>query len=170
MGKPIFWSRKGIYRFDSAGAPFGVLYSACNLTTAILEVFGDKLRRTPRLTISEIERYDIYAVRVSEDAQTVALEGPNLAQIGATLGSFAGSYPLSQKWGLALMQHRAEIDGLVYLGRRSGDHCLALFGDEKKPKKHQAKLRVSKIGPLVDSLEFWQFVDRLKVAVLPLPL
>ena len=54
---------------------------------------------------------------------------------------------------------------LVYLGRRSGAHCLALFGDEDAPKKHQRSLAVSRAARLDESLEFWQLADDLELAV-----
>ena len=57
------------------------------------------------------------------------------------------------------------IDGLVYLGRRSGARCLALFGDEAAPKWHQAALSLSRLGRLHESLEFWQLADELELAV-----
>jgi len=40
---PIFWSCKGIYRFDSPDARSGVCYLASSIVGALLEVFGDKI-------------------------------------------------------------------------------------------------------------------------------
>lgn len=162
---PLYWSRDGKFRFDSAGAPFGVFYSGRDLATAFLEVFGDKIRHSRRIARAAIERYDVCAVKPAAHLKVLALEGANLAKIGATLGCFSGSYPLSQRWGAALMTHPERIDGLVYLGRRSGARCLALFGDDAAPKKHQASLALSRIGRLHESLEFWQLADELALAV-----
>jgi hypothetical protein len=163
--QPLHWSRAGRYRFDSPGASFGVCYAGQDLTTAFLEVFADKVRHSRRLSRAAIDRYDVYAVNVAPHLKVLALEGVNLAKIGATMGCFAGSYPLSQRWGAALMRHPAMLDGLVYIGRRSGARCLALFGDESAPKKHQATLRVSRVRALAEALEFWQLADELELAV-----
>jgi hypothetical protein len=163
--EPIYWSRSGKYRFDSPGAPFGVFYSGLDLTTAFLEVFGDKVRHSRRLALSQIRRYEIRRVTVPASLKVLILEGSNLAKAGATMGCFSGSYPLSQRWGAAFMNHGENMDGLVYIGRRSGARCLALFGDDKHPKKHQASLIVEPVEPLVDSLEFWQIADELELAV-----
>jgi hypothetical protein len=38
----FFWSKKGIYRFDSKSARYGVLYTGGTLEGAALEVFGDQ--------------------------------------------------------------------------------------------------------------------------------
>jgi hypothetical protein len=163
--QPIHWSRAGRYRFDSPGALFGVCYSAQDLTTAFLEVFGDKVRHSRRLSRAAIERYDVYSLNVAPDLKVLALEGVNLVKVGATMGCFAGSYPLSQRWGDALMRHPATLDGVVYIGRRSGARCLALFGDDTTPKKHQAGLRVARVRALAEALEFWQLTDELELAV-----
>ena len=161
----VHWSRAGRYRFDSPAALWGVCYAAQDLTTAFLEVFGDKVRHSRRLSRAAIERCDVYAVHVAPDLKVLPLEGVNLAKIGATIGCFAGSYPLSQRWGAALMRHSAGLDGLVYIGRRSGARCLALFGDDNAMKKHQATLRVSRVRALGEALEFWQLADELELAV-----
>ncbi|MGH7945820.1 MAG: RES family NAD+ phosphorylase [Opitutaceae bacterium] len=162
---PVHWSRAGWYRFDSPDAPFGVCYAGLNVATAFLEVFGDKVRHSRRLARSAIARYDVYSVNVSPHLKVLALEGVNLAKVGATMGCFAGPYPLSQRWGDALMRHPAMLDGLVYVGRRSGARCLAVFGDDATPKKHQDLLRVTRVGALAEALEFWQVADELELAV-----
>jgi hypothetical protein len=161
----LFWSRLGVFRFDSPGAPWGVSYFGSSVATAFLEVFGDRIRTNPRISLELIRQYQIVEVQPAADARVVALEGVAVARIGATLNCFCGSYPLSQRWGAALMAHPAQIDGLVYLGRRSGARCLALFGDETKPKPHQHRLRTTEHGPLENSLEFWQLADQLKLGV-----
>ena len=63
------------------------------------------------------------------------------------------------------MRHPATLDGVVYIGRRSGARCLALFGDENAPRKHQAALRLIRARALAEALEFWQLADELELAV-----
>lgn len=142
-----------------------LFYSGRDLAAAFLEVFGDKIRHSRRLAAAVVERYDVYAVKCAANLKILELEATNLAKLGATLACFSGSYPLSQRWGAALMRHPDKIDGLVYLGRRSGAHCLALFGDRDTPKKHQTSLAPSRMGRLDELLEFWQLVDDLELAV-----
>lgn len=154
-----------MFRFDSPTAPWGVSYVGSSVTAAFLEVFGDRIRTTPRISIGLLRQYELVEVMPAADATVVALEGVALAKIGATLNCFCGSYPLSQRWGAALMAHPAQIDGLVYLGRRSGARCLALFGDERAPKPHQRHLRTTSHGPLEHSSEFWQLADQLELGV-----
>lgn len=162
---PIYWNRSGKYRFDSKDAAFGVFYSGESIASVFLEIFGDKVRHSRRLAFSQINRYDIYRIEVPSHLKVLILEGVNLAKIGATVGCFVGSYPLSQRWGMALMNHHENIDGVIYIGRRSGSRCLALFGDDAHPKEYQNTLTAKFVKPLADSLEFWQVADELELAV-----
>src|SRR4051794_10781696 len=41
---PLFFSRRGIFRFDSATAKWGVCYLANEIVTGFMEVFSDRLR------------------------------------------------------------------------------------------------------------------------------
>jgi len=67
------------------------------------------------------------------------------------------------------MDHPADLDGLVYYGRRCGAHCLAMFGDETSPRKYQESLKSELLGDLVLWDEFWSMLDRLKVRVSSVP-
>ena len=89
--------------------------------------------------------------------------------VKGTRQSFVGSYAKSQRWGQALMAHPADLDGPQYLGRRCGRTCLALFGDDKAPKAHQAALQVKKLRAMVNWKSLWTFLDRIQVRVAHLP-
>jgi hypothetical protein len=67
------------------------------------------------------------------------------------------------------MNHPADLDGLVYLGRKSGSICLAMFGDEIKPRPCQGKVRATRLGQLSDWKELWTMLDRLQVRLVSMP-
>lgn len=138
-------------------------------TAASRMVWGDEIRRARRLDWKELERTVAWQITVTPGLRTVELAGETLAVIKGTLQSFVGSYAKSQRWGLELMAHPDDLDGLQYFGRRCGRTCLALFGDEKAPKAHQAALHVKKLGAMANWKSLWTFLDEIHVRVANLP-
>ena len=67
------------------------------------------------------------------------------------------------------MNHPADLDGLVYIGRRSGKECLAMFGDANQPRAYQSDIQVAMLGELPFWDEFWPMLDRLKVRMTSIP-
>jgi hypothetical protein len=67
------------------------------------------------------------------------------------------------------MNHPANLHGLVYLGRRCGTHCLAMFGDDASPREYQKSLKTELLGDFVRWNGFWPMLDRLKVRIRSLP-
>jgi hypothetical protein len=167
---PIFWSRQGLYRFDSPDARWGVCYAASSVVAAFQEVFGDKLRHGKPLDWTEIKKISVWLINTSSKLRGLELFGENLTLIHATLQSFVSSYSKSQRWGAALMNHPADLDGLVYLGRKSGSICLAMFGDEIKPRPYQGEIQVTRLGQLSDWKELWPMLDRLQVRLISMPM
>ena len=165
---PVFWSRKGIYRFDSADAKWGVCYAAESVSAAFQEIWGDELRRGRRVDWLDLEPMRVWQIDVP-DLRTIELAGETLSLLKATLQCFVGGYGLSQRWGAALMTHPGDYDGLLYLGRRCGRRCLALFGDDRAPRPHQAALETTNLGSLVTWKGLWPFLDRIQVRVGNLP-
>jgi RES domain len=165
---PLHWSRLGRYRFDSSSARWGVCYLAESVVAAFQEIWGDQIR-SRRLDWHELERKIVWQITVSSSLRTIELAGETLITIKGTLQCFTGSYPKSQRWGAVLMDHPAELDGLQYLGRRSGRHCVALFGDEKNEKPHQKEIVTKKLGQLSQWKGLWPFLDRIRVRVAHLP-
>jgi RES domain len=166
---PLFWSRLGIYRFDSENAHWGVCYAASSITRAFQEVFGIKIRCSTPLDWSEINDFRVWCISIPGGFRGLNLFGDTLTLIDATLQCFVSSYAKSRRWGAALMDHPADLDGLVYYGRRCGAHCLALFGDETSPRKYQKSLKSELLGDLILWDEFWSMLDRLKVRVSSIP-
>lgn len=165
---PLHWSRLGRYRFDSPGARWGVCYLAESVPTAFQEIWGDQIR-SKRLDWHELERKIVWRISVSAHLHTIELAGETLTAIKATLQCFTGSYPKAQRWGAALMDHPSDLDGLQYLGRRSGRGCLALFGDDKNERPHQKELATKKLGPLSRWKGLWPFLDRVQIRIAHIP-
>ena len=166
---PLFWSRRGVYRFDSEHARWGVCYTAESVTTAFQEVFGNKIRWNRPLDWSEIKDSVVWRISIPSTFRGLHLFGENLTVLGATLQCFVSNYAKSQRWGAALMSHPADLDGLVYLGRRSGSRCLAMFGDDASPRPYQKSLETDLLGDLVFWDHFWTMLDRLRVRISSLP-
>jgi hypothetical protein len=55
----FFWSKKGIYRFDSKSARYGVLYTGSTLEGATLEVFGDQWVKRRVLSRMLLKKYRV---------------------------------------------------------------------------------------------------------------
>jgi RES domain len=166
---PIFWSRKGRYRFDSSDARWGVCYVASSIVAAFQEVFGDKIRHIAPLDWTEIKEISVWRIRIPIGFRSFELFGESLSVIRATLQCFVSSYPKSQRWVAALMSHPADIDGLVYLGRRCGAPCLAMFGDADCPRAYQNDLEITRLGHLSAWDELWPMLDRLGVRLSSMP-
>ena len=165
---PLRWSRQGRYRFDSPAAKWGVCYAAESIPSAFQESWADQIR-SARLDWSDLTPIIAWQSFVPPTLRTIELAGPTLTAIRGTLQCFVGNYDKSQRWGQALMAHPANLDGLQYLGRRSGRNCLALFGDKTSPKAYQPTLRVQKLGPLVTWSQLWPFLDSIKVRIAHIP-
>jgi hypothetical protein len=166
---PIFWSRAGRYRFDSPTARWGVCYTASSIPAAFQEVFGNKIRYNKPLDWAEIENTSAWHIIVPASIRVLALFGETLTIIGATLQCFVSSYPKSQRWAAVLMDNPSDLDGVVYLGRRCGVLCLALFGDTSSPRKYQAGIDAVRLGDLTAWEELWPMLDRLKVRLSSMP-
>jgi hypothetical protein len=166
---PIFWSRLGIYRFDSPAASWGVCYAASSITAALQEVFGNKIRYNTPLDWTELEDVCVWRICTPPEFWGLNLFGETLTRIHATLQCFVADYAKSQRWGAALMRHPADLDGLVYFGRRCGDHCLAMFGYAATPREYQKSIKIDLLGDLGCWNEFWPVLDRLNVRISSAP-
>jgi hypothetical protein len=167
---PLFFSRQGIFRFDSDTAKWGVCYLAQDIPTAVMEVFADRIRAR-RLDYSELEEELVWKITVPHDLNLLQLAGPTLTKIKATVQCFVSRYALSQEWGRALMNHPADLDGVIYTGRQSGLPCLALFGDMNpaKGRWHQHALTQACLGKLTAWEQFYPLLAKTGARVLNLP-
>lgn len=166
---PLFWSRLGRYRFDSKDARWGVCYAAGSILSAFQEVFGNKIRHRAPLDWNEVWDVRVWRITTPSSFRGMHLYGETLTVIDATLQCFVSSHPKSQRWGAALMEHTADLDGLGYIGRRCGTPCLAMFGDKNSPRRYQNELRTEMLGELQFWDEFWPMLDRLGVRLISMP-
>ncbi len=167
---PLFWSRSGNYRFDSPAAKWGVCYAAETIASAFQEVYSDAIRKGC-LNYTAVSRQKVWTLKVPATIRTIELSGPTLTRIRATLQCFVGGYGLSQEWGRALMLNKDELDGIVYIGRRCGKPCIALFGDDasKPVKPYQSQMTTTSLGLIIEWKHFWRLIDELKVSFVNLP-
>jgi len=127
------------------------------------------MRRGGCLDWLGLEEQVVWRIDVNPALKTVELAGTSLAAVKATVQCFVSSYSLSQRWGTAFMLHPDDIDGLQYIGRRSGRTCLALFGDPTHPKPHQAALKETRLGALTGWSDLWAMLTATNVRVTNLP-
>jgi RES domain len=166
---PLFWSRRGRYRFDSKDARWGVCYAAGSILSAFLEVSGNKIRHWAPLDWNEVRDVCVWRITTPSSLRGIHLCGETLTVIDATLQCFVSSYPKSQRWGAALMDHAADLDGLVNIGRRCGNPCLAMFGAANSPRRYQSDLQTAMLGELQFWDEFRPMLDRLGVRLTSMP-
>lgn len=167
---PLFWSRTGKYRFDSPNAKWGVCYAGETIASAFQEVYSDEIRKGD-VDYNSVANYRVWKITVPDTMRTIELAGPTLTHIRASIQSFTGRYSLSQEWGRALMLNKDDLDGLIYIGRRCGRPCLAMFGDDAPNEKvpYQLGLTVDVCGLLVEWKGFWTLTDQLRVTFTNLP-
>jgi RES domain-containing protein len=166
---PIFWSRQGIYRFDSPDARWGVRYLASSIVSTLPEVFGDKINRRKPIDWKEIEQRSVWLVRTPDTLRGFELFNENLSVIGASLQCFVSSYPKSQRWGAALMRHPSDLEALVYMGRKSEAPCLAMLGASDNQRAYQSLLQTQCLGALSAWEELLTTLDRFRVRLSSMP-
>lgn len=126
------------YRFDcpvsTDGSPrFATWYGSRTRVGALCEVFGDGRRfvslpdrRKRRLGAAawarELHFLDLRAPYV------LGLDTRHAPGLDNRIGS-TGRYRLTRAWARAIHDCDDSVDGLVYVGRKSGDLCVALFAD-----------------------------------------
>jgi RES domain len=162
---PLFWSRKGRYRFDSAEAPYGVLYAASDVEGAILEVFADAwVEGQRRISLALLETYEVVEIRVSTDLRLVNTLGKQLNLLGADSRLFASTeYHATQSWGRVFMTHPRKPDGILYHSRKNPrKHNYAFFKRDSAPVSFQVANRLTLTAhPALDAT-----LDRYQVALL----
>ncbi|MDQ8207349.1 RES family NAD+ phosphorylase [Coraliomargarita sp. SDUM461003] len=136
---PVFYGSGKSTRFSSPSAKYGVTYLARTKEAAFAETIRDsKLHydANDNLCIyeSELEQLELHSFKLKKGkARVIDLTGPGCDKIGARVECFtqgtAQGYRISQQWARELMTHPVAAAGLLYLGNRSADTCVALFGE-----------------------------------------
>jgi hypothetical protein len=158
---PVFWSKQGRFRLDSPTADFGVLYTAQDLKTAILEVWGDAWSVNRFLSISEIEAYRACTLAINPRAKLADCTGAQLNLLGTDSGFFASlEYPITQEWARAIMAHPQKPEGIYYHSRKNPQlFNYAFFGRPDTIPKVTVKNEVD----LVNYPDLFDLLDELKV-------
>jgi RES domain-containing protein len=116
----IFWSKLGIYRFDSRRAPFGVLYTAGTLEGAALEVFGDQWIDRRIMSQESLRRYRLSVLIPADPVLLVDTTGANLNKLSVDSSLFASlDYRMTRRWAKAFMTHPANAQGFIYHSRKN---------------------------------------------------
>ena len=160
---PIYWSRRGRYRFDSPTAKYGVLYTGRTFETALLEVFGDQwvtLRITARDFLKE---FDICEIRLERRLKVVNLSGKQLNRLGTDANIFASfAYDVTQKWASFFMDHPDAPHGIRYPSRKNQRlHNFALFSTPEAI----AAVTITRRYPLLDHPRLFRLLQSYKVAL-----
>jgi hypothetical protein len=154
----VEWDSRATSRFSHPDHPCPVLYLGDHRFVGFWERFGDDLldmrpshRAIARMLIEERvwKRF-----KVTESLRMLDVRSPEaLRAISADDGTFRSSYAITQPWGRALMEHPAELDGLIYQSRLDPPHhCLAIFGREKFTRlKRPFSPAVPKQSPIADN-------------------
>ncbi len=138
---PVYFGTGKGARFSSPSAKYGVTYLARTKEAAFAETIrGSRLHYDASGNLctyeSIVEELELHTFKLKKSAaRAIDLTGAGCAKIGArvecfTLGTAQG-YKISQQWARKLMTHPVEAVGLLYIGNRAADRCLALFGNQK---------------------------------------
>jgi hypothetical protein len=135
-GEPFF-GRYGVNRFDDPRKKFGTCYFGFSLPCAFAEtVLHDEVIDEEtggfRLAPAQLDRH---VMSFSGKPLTVAvLHGVALKRLGGN-GSISSilPYDIPRAWSLAIHNHKAAVDGFVYMSRHlNSEEALVLFGRAKR--------------------------------------
>ncbi|HYZ73457.1 MAG TPA: RES family NAD+ phosphorylase [Chthoniobacterales bacterium] len=161
---PIYWSRRGLYRFDSAAANYGVLYTGRTFETALLEVFGDQWVDSRIVARDYLKEFDICEIGLERRLKVVSLSGKELNRLGTDANIFASlAYNVTQEWARLFMEHPDKPHGIRYPSRKNERlHNLALFGTPAAT----AAVTVARRHPLLDHPHLYRLLQSYKVALI----
>ena len=161
---PFFWSRLGRNRFDLPDGRYGVLYTAQDLETCVLEVFGDRWLKVRVLTVTSLPKFEVLTFAVWRELRVADLTGPVLNRLGTDANLFASNdYALTQEWSRQLMIHAQARDGIRYHSRKNPrKHNYAIY-DTTLAK---AGLRLLERRPLGALPELYTILDKYEVALI----
>ena len=118
--RPFFWSKKGIYRFDSKSARYGVLYTGGTLEGAALEVFGDQWVKRRVLSRMLLKKYRVSVMLPTRRLSLVDTTGSNLNKLSVDSSLFASiNYRLTRSWARAFIEHPSNPEGIIYHSRKN---------------------------------------------------
>src|SRR5258707_13217787 len=161
---PLYWSRRGLYRFDSPTAKYGVLYTARTFETALLEVFGDQWVESRMAAITFLKEFDVCEIALGHRLKVVNLSGKRLNPLGIDANIFASpAYDITQRWAAAFMEHPDAPNGIRYPSRKNERlHNFALFSTPAAV----AAVTISHRYPLLNHPHLFRLLKSYRVAVI----
>lgn len=134
---------------DPGATPYGVVYVGRTLKVCFLEAIlrdrGDARLGPLPLELAELEHTTCAEIVPRGDLTLVDLRGDGPVRMGIPTDALRASDPtLGQAWALALHEHSATPDGIIYPSRFDGETNLALFD------RALSKVRPRAVGPLLD--------------------
>ena len=85
---PFFWSRLGRNRFDLPDGRYGVLYTAQDLETCVLEVFGDQWLKERVLAVAALPKFEVLTFAVRRELRVADLTGSALNRLGTDANQY----------------------------------------------------------------------------------
>jgi len=142
---PLYFGKANANRFDAPAGQFGVLYLGADAHCAFIETFG---HATGTLSVSEAELRirELSTVHAKRDLRLVDLRGEGLARMGADAELRSGTdYALSQRWSLAIHDHKRNPDGIAYRARHDPARTSIAIFERVAPE-----LNAASTGTLLD--------------------
>jgi hypothetical protein len=161
---PIYWSQRGLYRFDSPTAIHGVLYTGRTFETALLEVFGDHWLDSRIAARDFLKEFDVCELGLERRLKVVNLSGKQLNPLGTDANIFASlAYDITREWARALMEHPDTPHGIRYPSRKNQRlYNFAIFSTPAAT----AAVRVINRYPLLEHPQLFRLLHTYKVAVI----
>jgi hypothetical protein len=161
---PLYWSQRGLYRFDSPTAIYEVLYTGRTFETALLEVFGDQWIDSRIAARDFLKEFDVCELGLGRRLKVVNLSGKQLNPLGTDANIFASlSYEVTQKWASAFMEHRDKPHGIRYPSRKNQRlHNFAFFSTPAAI----AAVTVARRYPLLEHPKLYRLLQSYKVALI----
>ena len=111
----FYWSRRGLYRFDSVTVKYGVHYTGRTFETALLEVFGDSWMKSRMEALTFLKEFEVCEIALGHRLKVVNLSGKRLNPLGIDANIFASlAYDSTQRWAAAFMEHPDAPNGIRY--------------------------------------------------------
>ena len=160
---PIFWSRRGLYRFDSPLAKYGVLYTGRTLETALLEVFGDSWIKSRLTALAFLKEFDVCEIALGRRLKVVNLSGKRLNPLGIDANIFASlAYDSTQRRAAVFMEHPDAPHGIRYPSQKNERlHNFALFSTPAA----MAAVTISRRYPLLNHPHLFRLLQSYRVAL-----
>jgi RES domain len=161
---PFFWSRLGRGRFDVPGGRYGVLYTAEDLETCVLEVFGDRWLNERVLATPALSKFEVLTFAARPAVRVVDLTGSALNKLGTDANLFASNeYVVTQEWSRQLMMHAQARDGIRCHSRKNPRKYNYAIYDTPLAKE---SLQVLERRRLREFPELYTILDNYEVALI----